>query len=489
MIEEKEEVEYEEIEELLKLTHYFEGGSPQIVYRACEYAKNLHKGQVRQSGEAYITHPIQVACILARMHADVDTLCAALLHDTMEDTYIKKEDIVKDFNITVSNLVDGVTKMKKINFSSKQEQDLANTRKIITGIIYDVRIIIIKLADRLHNMRTLQYKSVEKQRENALETMEIFVPLAYYIGANDIKDELEDLSLKYLEPQAYKKIEDKRHLLEENIDESLYEMSEKFGETLAQSRVRCEMSSDIKNIYGIYKNFCAGYKLWNIHDLIRFRILVNRLDECYETLGIVHRLYNPVNNEFKDYICNPQSNMYRSLHTTVFGPKDHLVQVQIRTLYMNDVATYGLAGYWTKRKDSIWNFGMQSDLKTESQFFKSLSDINEAYRDNEEFLFHVKRELFSEKIHVYPTNGKAIELPVGSTIADFAYKIDPDIGNIMIGALVNEKIVTTDYILNNEDRVIVLTNELAYGPKNELLESVNTSYAKRKIMEFNKKNY
>ena len=401
------------------------------VKKAYDYASYLHNGQVRQSGDPYISHPLNVAYILSEMHADSDTMCAGLLHDTLEDTNIKKEDIAHDFNQNVANLVDGVTKLAKMNFSSKQDQNYANTRKIITGITDDVRIIIIKLADRLHNMRTLEFKSEFKQKENSLETMEIFVPLAYYIGAYRIKSELEDLSLKYLKPDIYKRIGEKKIKLEEASGDILKEMLYKIETLLNDRNIPNEIKVRTKNIYGIYKRLSEGHKLSDIHDLLALKIMVDEIENCYIGLYLVHSKYKPINDKFKDYICNPKTNMYRSLHTTVFGPEDRLVQTQIRTFDMDKIASFGLTAYWDIEKGKARDV-MQDDLKQKYQFFKSLIEINSIFGDNQQFVNQVKNELFANKIYVYTTKGDIIELPIGSTIIDYAYKLDKDIGNTMV---------------------------------------------------------
>ena len=456
------------------------------VKKAYDYASYLHNGQVRQSGEPYISHPLNVAYILSEMHADSDTVCAGLLHDTLEDTNIKKEDIAHDFNQNVANLVDGVTKLAKMNFSSKQDQNYANTRKIITGITDDVRIIIIKLADRLHNMRTLEFKSEFKQKENSLETMEIFVPLAYYIGAYRIKSELEDLSLKYLKPDVYKRIGEKKIKLEEASGDILKEMLYNIETLLNDRNIPNEIKVRTKNIYGIYKRLSEGHKLSDIHDLLALKIMVDEIENCYIGLYLVHSKYKPINDKFKDYICNPKTNMYRSLHTTVFGPEDRLVQTQIRTFDMDKIASFGLTAYWDIEKGKARDV-MQDDLKQKYQFFKSLIEINSIFVDNQEFVNQVKNELFANKIYVYTTKGDIIELPIGSTIIDYAYKLDTDIGNTMVGAFVNDEYVPVDYVLHNKDRVRIVTNELSYGPKEEWLDIAKTSLAKSKIKEFNRK--
>ena len=473
---------------LQNLLDKFEEYNPEeveIVKKAYEYADALHKGQMRQSGEPYIIHPLNVAYILAEMHADKDTICAGLLHDTLEDTNITKEDIAHDFNQNIANLVDGVTKLAKMNFSSKQDQNYANTRKIITGITEDVRIIIIKLADRLHNMRTLSFKSEFKQKENALETMEIFVPLAYYIGAYRIKSELEDLSLQYLKLDMYKKIEEKKLKLEELSASCLKEMSYEIETLLNNQNIPNEIKIRTKNIYGIYKRLSEGHKLSDIHDLLALKIMVDDAANCYYTLGMIHKEYHPINDKFKDYICNPKTNMYQSLHTTVFGPDDRLVQTQIRTFEMDKVASFGLTAYWDSKKGKARDV-MQDDLKQKFQFFKSLTEINSMFGDNQQFVNQVKTELFADRVYVYTTKGDIIELPKGSTPIDFAYKIHTDIGNTMVGVFVNDEFVPIDYVLKNKDRVRIVTDELSYGPREDWINKAQTSLAKRKIKEFNK---
>ena len=474
------------IDDLLSVVRSYNEEEVENVRKAYEYAKELHEGQYRQSGEPYISHPLHVAYILAEMHADGDTLCAALLHDVVEDTNATKEDIASMFNVSVANLVDGVTKLAKMNFSSKEELNLANTRKIITSITSDVRIIIIKLADRLHNMRTLEYKSEFKQKENSIETMEIFVPLAYYIGAYRIKSELEDLSLRYLKPDRYKQLQEKKINLEEKNKDCLQEMLLKIQGLLNDKNIPNEIKLRTKNIYGIYKRLCEGDKLADIHDLFALKIMVDEVENCYRTLYYVHSLYNPVNYRFKDYICNPKTNMYRSLHTTVFGPEDKLVQTQIRTFDMDTIASFGLTAYWDIMKGKARDV-MQEDLRNKYQFFRSLTEINTMFGDNQKFVDRVKTEIFSDKVYVYTTKGDTIELPKGATVIDFAYMIHTDVGNTMVGAVVNDEPVPIDYELKNKDRVRIITDELSFGPREDWLDKARTSYAKKKIREFSRK--
>lgn len=453
----------------------------EIIKKAYDYAEHLHSGQTRQSGEPYIIHPLNVAYILSEIHADKDTICAALLHDTLEDTKATKEEITELFNMDIANLVDGVTKISKMNFSSKKEQNLANTRKIITGLTEDVRIIIIKLADRLHNMRTLEFKSEFKQKENAVETMEIFVPLAYYIGAYRIKSELEDISLQYLKPDVYKRIEEKKINIEEQSSNCLNEMLFKIQGILNNKNIPNEIKVRTKNIYGIYKKISQGQKLSDIHDLLALKIMVDEIDNCYKTLGIIHKEYHPINYKFKDYICNPKTNMYKSLHTTVFGPDNRLVQTQIRTFDMDKIASFGLTTYWDINKGDA-RYKMQNELKQKCQFFQSLTEINSMFMDNQDFVNQVKNELFKNKIYIYISNGKIIELPEGANIVDLACHLN--IVNTLIGANVNGEIVPMDYCLKNKDRVIPITSDFSYGYREELIDKANTEYAKEKIKKY-----
>ena len=475
------------IDDLLNIVNSYNPEGVKKVKKAYEFANYLHRGQMRQSGEPYITHPLAVAYTVAEMHADSDTVCAALLHDTLEDTFVTKEGIIDQFNKDVANLVDGVTKISRMNFSSKQNQNMANTRKIITSITNDVRIIIIKLADRLHNMNTLDFKSEFKQKENSMETMDIFVPLAYYIGAYRIKGELEDLSLRYLYPDKYKNIEEIKLRIEEDSNHCLQEMLQTIKGILNDKNIPNEIKVRTKNIYGIYKKLQEGNKVSDIHDLLSLKIMVDDISNCYQTLGIIHSKYNPINDKFKDYICNPKTNMYRSLHTTVFGEDERLVQTQIRTFDMDKVASFGLTAYWDIEKGNARNV-MQSDLKNKYQFFKSLVEINRVFGDNQDFVRQVKQELFSDKIYVYTTKGEIKELPKNSTVIDFAYGISSELGDTLVSATVNDKIVKPDYILHNKDRVRVITDIMSNGPKEDWIDKVQTTKAKRKIKEFNENN-
>ena len=471
------------IEKLLDVVRSYNENAVEYVRKAYEYADGLHEGQMRQSGEPYISHPLNVAYILAELHADKDTLCAGLLHDTLEDTNTTKEEIASLFGVDVANLVDGVTKISKLNFSTKQEQNMANTRKIIVSMQSDIRIVIIKLADRLHNMRTLQFKSPFKQKENAIETMELFVPMAYQLGAYRIKSELEDLSFQYIDPEGYKKIQDIMYRVENESKSCIEEMLGKINEILSAREIPNEVKVRVKNIYGIYKRLKECNHLSDIHDLISFKIMVDEIDQCYLMLRPIHEAYKPLNGKMKDFISNPKTNMYQSLHTTVFGPDNRLVQMQIRTFDMDRVASFGLATYWDIHKGKARTV-MQDELKSKYQFYQSLLEINKVFGDNQEFVHQAKNELFSDKVYVYTSKGEFIELPKGSTTIDFAYRIGVDIGNTMIGAIVNDKHVPVDYELKNKDRVIITTDDLSFGPREDWIDKAKTTYAKTKIREF-----
>ena len=474
------------LDDLIKKINEYNPEAVPMVKKAYEYADLFHEGQYRQSGEPYIIHPLNVAYILADLYADQDTLCAGLLHDTIEDTKVTEEDIAHDFNPEIAKLVNGVTKISKMNYSNKEEFNNANTRKIITSVMDDVRIIIIKLADRLHNMRTLEFKSEIKQIENSLETLTIFAPFAYYIGAYRIKSELEDISLRYLKPDKYKEIEEIRIRMEQDSEECLKEMLQNIKGLLEFENIPNEIKIRIKNIYGIYKRLEDGHKVTNIHDLLSLKIMVDGIKNCYIALGMIHSQYHPINNRFKDYIYNPKTNKYRSLHTTVFGPDERLVQTQIRTFDMDKVASFGLTAYWEIKKGEARE-EMQRELSNKFQFYKSLKQINGSFSDDE-FVQKVREEVFSDKIYVYTPKGEIIELPKGSTPIDFAYSIHSKIGDEMIKAIVNNEEVPFDYTLKTKDRIKIVTDTLASGPQKEWLDIIHTTKAKRKIKEYIKNN-
>ena len=465
------------------LFHNLEGYSVDDIikiYRAYDIANKLHDGQFRKSGEPYIIHPINVAYILTELKADSDTICAGLLHDTLEDTDITKEELSKLFNPIIAELVDGVTKIRRIHFQSKREQNLANTRKIITSLTNDVRIIIIKLADRLHNMRTLKFHKLEKQQEIALETMEIFVPLANLVGSYWLKSELEDLSLSYLKPDDYKKIAELRHKQEVGFDYLLEEMMNKITNELTRNDIKCTMYKKLKNIYGIYKRFEEGNKLHEIHDLLSLKIIVDSIPKCYLSLGLVHSLYHPLNSKFKDYICTPKSNLYRSIHTTVFGSKDKLVQTRIRTQEMDNIAYNGLTANWNLT-NSQERQNMQDYFRENFWAYTSVREIDGMFTDNDEFIRQVRGELFSDKIYVYTESGEMIELPKNATAVDFAFLIHTNLGNSMKKVIINGEEKPFNTVLKTGDMVVIDTK----GLQTDIItpDDAITARAKRKIKE------
>ena len=453
----------------------------EIVKKAYYYAEELHRGQKRQSGEDYIVHPLNVAYILAEMYADKDTICAALLHDTLEDTEITKEQIAKDFNETVSYLVDGVTKISRMNFSTKEEQNMANTRKIITSMRNDIRIIIIKLADRLHNMRTLQYKSEDKQKENSQETLLLYVRLADRIGLHVLKRELEDLSLQYINNDEYNRIKEMRLKVAEDSKECIQEMLGTINDLLNNQNIPHEEMVRIKNIYGIYKKIQRGYRLTEIHDLLSLKVIVDNINDCYPTLRWIHWKYKPINRKFKDYISVCKPNGYQSLHTTIFGEDGRLVQTQIRTPQMNQVASYGLAANWGDYPENA-NLVMQQEWKTNDPFYDSLVEIDSQYANDKEFVDQVYRELLGDRISVYTQTGK-LELPKGATPIDVAYNIHTEVGNNMVGAIINGKEAEIGKQLKQNDNVRIITDDTSIGPNASWLTQTATTKTKRKIKE------
>lgn len=471
------------IEDLKKKVTSYNKKDWDIIEKAYFYAEKHHKNQKRASGEDYIVHPLNVAYILSSMHADSDTLCAALLHDVVEDTKASINELKDEFNETVAYLVDGVTKLSKMNFGSKDEQTASNIRRIIVSIREDARIIIIKLVDRLHNMRTLEYKKANRQQAIALETLEIYVPMAYYIGAYRIKDELENISFRYLKPNESRELEKKLNTIYHDSKKMLNKMALNVKKALKQENIKCHLEIRFKDPYSVYKKMITKSTTENIHDLIGIKVIVNDIKDCYLALMIIHSLYPPVSYKFKDYIVKPKTNMYKALHTTVFGNNNRLVQFQIRTKEMERIAIYGLTSYWFKNR-TFAHQKIQKDLEDKYQFFKSIKELDSSIADNIEFVNQVKTEIFGTNIYVRTTQGEVVELPVNSTPIDFAYKIHTDIGNTMIAAIVNDEVVPFDYRLKSNDRVRIVTDEKAFVPKSDWIDKVVTTHAKREIMEF-----
>lgn len=454
------------IDDIIKILMVHNSSAIPSVTKAYSLAEYAHRGTFRASGEPYITHPLHVALNLLQMEIyDEETICAALLHDVVEDTEITLEDIKNLLNPTVAELVDGVTNMRRMDYSTRAEEKDANTRKIINGLTKDVRIILIKLADRIHNMRTLEFKKPHKQRAKAVETMELYVPLALSIGAYKIKSELEDLSLKYLEPDYYKKIQDERDTLAIKEKAYLEEMREKLAAILQTKSIPNEILIRTKNICGLYRRIVRGYKIENIYDVFYLKILVNELDDCYRALAQVHKHTPPINGRFKDYIYSPRTNFYQSLHTTVSDKNGKLIKTKIRTFDMDKISAYGISAYWNlpegKPEDEIPHHKTQEEtqktIREHLQFARKLIEIDESFTDNEEFVKEIKQELLAEHVYVYSYNGEIIELPAGSTALDFACQVYPDEIDRLTGIIVNDKEVPLDYPIKNNDRISIKT--------------------------------
>ena len=455
-----------------------------LINDAFDYAYKKHFGIKRITGEDYINHPLNVAYILTDINADAECLAAALLHDTIEDTDSTFKEIEEKFGSEVASLVDGVTKINRLHFANAGEQMAANQRKILVGLSEDVRVIIIKLADRLHNMRTLYVMPEEKQKKKSKETLEILTPVADRLGINKIKSELEDLSLRYLKPNVYFDIVEKLNAKKTEMDESVNDMLKEVSALLTEHHIKHEIFGRSKSIYSIYKKLDKGKKFNDIYDILALRVLVDTEQECYLTLGLIHSKYKPVPNRFKDYIAMPKTNLYQSLHTTVFGSDGKLFEIQIRTYDMHKIAEYGIASHWSyKAHGSVKT--VRDSMEAKLQIFRSIMELNEESDTPEEFIHNIKQDvLTNDSIYVYTPKGDVLELPKGSTPVDFAYKVHSELGNTLVGAIVNENIVPLDYQLKTGDIIKVNTNKSCKGPNKDWLNFVVTSQARNKIKSF-----
>ena len=471
-----------EFDELISIIKKYNDEEVEKVIKAYEFANTAHKGQFRESGESYIIHPINVVINLAKFHADGATLIAGMLHDVVEDTKYTINDIKREFGSEVAKLVDGVTKINNIHFSSLNEARDANIRRIITSLNEDIRIIIIKLCDRLHNMRTLKYKQEEKQQRSAIETLSIYVPLAYFIGAFRLKCELEDICLSYLKPEVYNDLVIKSDSIREDYVKCIDETEKKISEVLINNNIKFNLRSRVINVYNIYRKMNKGYKINEIHDLVNIKVILENEADCYKVLGLVHKCYPPMNNKFKDYIAVPKTNMYRSLHTTVFGPDDKIIQIQIKTKEMDEINTYGLASYWSKYRE-LGAKKMQEELLKNYQFISNINTLDDEISDDKSFIEKIKNEIFSNNIYVYTPKGNIIELPSESTPIDYAYKIHSNMGNHLFKCFVNGEEVPFDYTLKNKDRVVLIVKETSH-PYKKWINIAKTTNAKRKINEY-----
>ena len=456
-----------------------------LVNRAYDYAYKKHFGVKRISGDDYITHPLNVAMILTDINADAACMAAALLHDTIEDTDSTKEEITELFGSEVALLVDGVTKINRLHFSNAGEQMAANQRKILVGLSEDVRVIIIKLADRLHNMRTLYVMPLERQKKKARETLEILTPVADRLGINKIKSELEDLSLRYLKPDAYFDILEKLNAKKTEMDADVARMLSDVSNMLVEHNIHHEIFGRSKSIYSIYKKMQKGKKFSDIYDILALRVLVNTKSECYLVLGLIHSKYKPVPNRFKDYIAMPKTNLYQSLHTTVFGTYGKLFEIQIRTYEMHKIAEYGIASHWTYKARGASVKTVKDSMEAKLHIFRSIMELNEDSDSPEEFINSIKQDvLTTDSIYVYTPKGDVLELPRNSTPVDFAYKVHTEVGNSVVGAIVNDSIVPLNYHLKTGDIIKINTSKASRGPNKDWLNFVVTSHAKNKIRSF-----
>ena len=454
------------------------------LFDAFTYADNAHSSQLRKDGSPYITHPLAVAEIVADLELDTDSIIAAMLHDTIEDTGATHEDIAKRFGPTVADLVEGVTKLTRVQYTSKEEEQMENLRKMLMAMAKDIRVILIKICDRLHNMRTMEYQSPRKQKEKALETMEIYAPIAHRLGMQRIKWELEDTSLKYLDPIGYQEIADELSARSSAHEEFMASIQKKIQDRLAEEGIKCTVYGRVKHIYSIYRKMYAQNKtLDEIFDLYAFRVIVDDIPECYNVLGCIHDLFRPVLGRFKDYIGTPKPNGYQSLHTTVIGREGIPFEVQIRTQEMHNTAEYGIAAHW-KYKQGMAN----EKLGTEEAFewVRKLLE-NQQDTDAEEFVRTLKVDMFADEVFVFTPRGDVINLPAGATPIDFAYSIHSAVGNKMTGAKVNGRMVPFDTPLKNGDIVEVITSKSAHGPSRDWMNICKSNEARNKIRQWFKK--
>ncbi len=469
------------IEVLLdKVKSYNEHADLDLIKEAFDLAEKHHKGQKRNSGEDYIIHPFNVALILADMNMDTPTIVAGLLHDVVEDTDVTYEDIKEEFGQEIADLVDGVTKLKKLNYKTKKENQAENIRKMVLAMAKDIRVIIVKLADRTHNMRTLEYMTPEKKIEKANETIEIYAPIADRLGMSKVKWELEDLSLRYLDPDNYYKLVDMVNKRRNEREDLIKKLIDEIKAEVEKAGIKADIHGRPKNFYSIYKKMVIKKKAFDeIYDLQAVRVLVDTVKDCYGVLGAVHNLYKPIPGRFKDYIAMPKSNNYQSLHTTVIDSNGETFEVQIRTYEMHQTAEYGIAAHWKYKSGATKSTSFDENLTWLRQLLEWQKDVNDA----EDFMETLKIDFFADEVFVFTPDGDVVNLPEGSTPIDFAYRIHSQVGNTCVGAKISGRIVPLTYKLKSGDIVSVITNPNS-GPSLDWLNIVKSPQAKKKIQQY-----
>ncbi|MBQ6274936.1 MAG: bifunctional (p)ppGpp synthetase/guanosine-3',5'-bis(diphosphate) 3'-pyrophosphohydrolase [Oscillospiraceae bacterium] len=453
---------------------------------AYEVAKLAHSGQLRKDGSPYVTHCVAAADISVDLGLDEDSICAALLHDVIEDTALTHADIARQFGVPVADIVEGVTKLTRVQYTSKEDEQMENLRKMLMAMAKDIRVILIKIADRMHNMRTMDYQSPEKQRTKSLETMEIYAPIAHRLGMQQAKWELEDLSLRYLDPTGYREITEYLTARMPELEAFMSSVDEKIQTRLKHEGIEASIFSRIKHVYSIYrKMYSQKLDINGIFDLCAFRVIVDSLPDCYNVLGVIHDMFKPVPGRFKDYISTPKPNMYQSLHTTVIGSEGIPFEVQIRTWEMHHTAEYGIAAHWKYKMAGSGSAVREGDEEKFAWVRRLLEDQQES--DAQDFFHDLKIDMFADEVFVFSPKGDVINLPAGATPIDFAYSIHSDVGNHMVGAKVNGRIVTFDYVLQNGDIVEIRTSKSAPGPSRDWLNIVKSGSARTKIKQWYKK--
>ena len=480
-------VHYQDFDELMELIEKSNVKyNKRRIKKAYEFANLAHGDQRRVSGVPFILHPTSVACILVEMGMDTDSVIAALLHDTVEDTDVTLKDVEDTFGEDVAKMVDGLTKISKIKYTDREEQQAENVRKMLIAMSNDIRVIIIKLADRVHNMRTIECIRDQKRRDKALESMEVYAPIAHRLGMKAIKEELEDLSLRYLDPIAYEEIEQELENTEKDRNAFIESIKRKILEKIGNTIPKVTISGRVKSIVSIYrKTYMQGKEMKEIFDVFAVRVIVNTVADCYNVLGIVHDIFTPLPNRFKDYISTPKSNMYQSLHTTVFDKRSIPFEVQIRTYEMHQTAEFGIAAHW-KYKLKMKG-GKEDSLEERLAWIRRMLDAQNEAEDKTDIVKSIKYDLSSHEVYVFTPKGDVIQLPYGATAIDMAYAIHSGVGNRMIGAKANNRIVPIDYEVQNGDIIEILTQKEGTGPKRDWLKIVKTNSARTKIRQWFKK--